>query len=130
MPAGKPEGKAPKEDGMDVKTYYQKIRDTEATIPTPYVVTISKATDDGGKAGVPVQVTRQVAAKMIVEGSAVLATAAQTTAFQQQQAAAQKAAQTAAAAAKVSVTMVSSDDLKKLTDDLTKLKSGSKTAGD
>jgi len=115
---------------MDLKTYYQKIRDTEATISAEYVVTISKATDDGGKSGVAVEVTRQLAAKMLVEGSAELATAAQATAFQQQQAAAQKAAQTAASAAKVSVTMVSSDDLRKLTDDLTKLKSGSKIAGD
>jgi hypothetical protein len=113
---------------MDLKTYYQKIRDTEATIATQYVVVISKATDDGGKSGLPVEVTRPVAAKMVVEGSAALATAAQTTAFQLQQAAAQKAAQEAAAAAKVSVTMVSSDDLKKLTEDLTKLKGGSKSA--
>jgi hypothetical protein len=111
---------------MDLRTYYQKIRDVEATIPTPYVVTISKATDDGGKSGLPVEVSRQVAAKMIVDGSAVLATAAQATAFEQQQAAAAKAAQEAATAAKVEVTMVSSTDLKKLTDDLTKLKSGSK----
>ena len=113
---------------MDLRTYYQKIRDTEATIPAQYVVVISKATDDGGKSGVPVEVTRPVAAKMVVEGSAVLATAEQATAFQAKQAAAQKAAQQAAAAAKVQVTVVSSDDLKRLTDDLTKLKSGSKPA--
>jgi hypothetical protein len=113
---------------MDLRTYYQKIRDTEATIPTQYVVVISRATDNGGKSGVPMEVSREVAAKMIVEGSAVLATADQATAFAVKQAAAQKAAQEAAAAAKVSVTVVSSDDLKKLTDDLSKLKSGSKRA--
>ena len=113
---------------MDLRMYYQKIRDVEATIPTQYVVTISKATDDGGKSGLPVEVTRPVAAKMVVDGWAVLATAAQTTAFQQQQAAAFKAAQEAAAAARVEVTMVSSTDLKKLTDDVSKLKSGYKPA--
>jgi hypothetical protein len=113
---------------MDLRTYYQKIRDMEATIPTQYVVVISKATDDGGKSGVPVEVTREVAAKMVVEGSAMLATAEQTASFDARQAAAQRAAAAAAAAAKVSVTMVSSDDLKKLTDDLTKLKSASKNA--
>jgi hypothetical protein len=115
---------------MDVKTYYQKIRDTEAAIVADYVIVISKATDDGGKSGVPVQVSRQVAAKMLVEGSAVLATNSQTNAFQQQQTTDLKAAQDVAESAKVSVTMVSSTDLKKLTDDLVKLKSGSKSAGD
>ena len=113
---------------MDLKTYYQKIRDTEAAIPAAYAVVVSKATDDGGKTGVTVEVTRHVAAKMVVEGSAALATTDQSAAFHEQQAAAQKAAQEAAAAAKVSVTMVSSDDLKKLTDDLSKLKSGTKSA--
>jgi hypothetical protein len=113
---------------MDLRTYYQKIRDMEATIPTQYAVVISKTTDDGGKSGVPVEVTREVAAKMVVEGSAALATADQSSAFDAKQAAAQKAALAAAAAARVSVTMVSSDDLKKLTDDLTKLKSSSKSA--
>jgi hypothetical protein len=113
---------------MDLRTYYQKIRDMQSTIPAQDVVVISKATDDGGKSGVPAEVSREVAAKMVVEGSAVLATADEATAFQTKQAAAQKAAQAVAAATKVSVTMVSSDDLKKLTDDLTKLKSGSKSA--
>jgi hypothetical protein len=115
---------------MDLRTYYQKMRDMEATIAAPYVVIISKATDDGGKSGVPVEVTRHVAAKMLVEGSAELATADQATAFHEKQAAAQKAALEATAATKVSVTVVSSDDLKKLTDDLAKLKSGPKSAGD
>jgi hypothetical protein len=113
---------------MDLRTYYQKIRDTEASIPDQYVVVISKATDDGGKSGVTVEVSRHIAAKMVVEGTAVLATADQAAAFRAKQAAAQRAAEEAAAAARVSVTMVSSDDLKKLTDDLTKLKSGSRSA--
>ena len=113
---------------MDLRTYYQKIRDTEVTIPTEYVVVVSLATDDGGKSGVPVEVTRHIAAKMVVEGSAALATIEQTARFEEQQAAAAKAARQAAAAAKVEVTMVSSTDLKKLTDDLTRLKSGAKPA--
>jgi hypothetical protein len=113
---------------MDLRTYYQRIRETEATISAQYPVVISRQTDDGGKNGVPVEVTRHVAAKMVVEGSAVLATGDQTTAFQQQNAAAMKAAQEAAAASKVEITMVSSTDLKKLADDLSRLKSGSKSA--
>jgi hypothetical protein len=115
---------------MDVRTYYQKIRDTEATIPTPYTVVISLQTDDGGKKGVLVEVPRHLAAKMVVEGSAEVALPAQVTAFQQAQEAAYKAAQDAATAAKLEVTMVSSDELKKLTDDMKKLKTGVKAAKD
>lgn len=117
-----------KEQGMDVRTYYQKIRDTEAMIPAPFVVVISQATDDGGKEGVLVEVPRHLAAKMVVEGSAQLAPAADVAAFHQSQELAYKAAQEAAAASRVEVTMVSSDELKKLTDEMKKLKGGVKTA--
>jgi len=111
---------------MDLRTYYQKIRDTEATIPAAFVVVESLQTDDGGKSGILVEVTRHLAAKMVAEGTAKLATADQAAAFQQAKAAALKAAQEAATAAKLEVTMVPSDDLKKLTDDVKKLKSGAK----
>jgi len=113
---------------MDLRTYYQKIRDMEAGIPTQFAVVISKSTDNGGKSGLPVEVTREVAAKMVVEGSAVLAGADETAAFHAKQAAANKAAKDAAAAEKVSVTVVTSDDLRKLTEDITKLKGKSKNA--
>jgi hypothetical protein len=115
---------------MDVKTYYQKIRAREAMIPTPFAVVVSLPTDDGGKKGVMVEVPRYLAAKMVVEGSAELASAAQASAFQQAQEAAYKAAQDAAAAERVEVTMVSSDELKKLTDEMKKLKSGAKVTKD
>jgi hypothetical protein len=111
---------------MDVKTYYQRIRAMEATIPTHFVVVVSLATDDGGKKGVLVEVPRYLAAKMVVEGSAELASAAQTVAFQESQEAACKAVLDAATAAKVEVTMVSSDELKRLSDDMKRLKSGAK----
>jgi hypothetical protein len=115
---------------MDVKTYYQRIRATEATITTPFAVVSSLPTDDGGKKGVLVEVPRHLAAKMIVEGSAEIAPADQATAFREAQEAACKAAQDAAAATKLEVTMVSSDELKKLTDDMKKLKGGARTAKD
>jgi hypothetical protein len=115
---------------MDVKTYYQRIRATEAMITTPFTVVSSLSTDDGGKKGVLVEVPRYVAAKMIVEGSAEIAPADQAAAFVQAQEAACKAAREAAAAAKLEVTMVSSDELKKLTDDMKKLQGGGRTAKD
>jgi hypothetical protein len=115
---------------MDVRTYYQKIRDMEKAIPTSFAVVISEATDDGGKKGVLVEVPRYLAAKMVVEGSAQLAPAAETAAFREAQETAYQSAQQAATAARVEVTMVSSDELKKLTDEVKKLKSGSKTVRD
>ena len=115
---------------MDVKTYYQKIRQTEATIPTPYAVVTSLPTDDGGKRGVLVEVPRHLAAKMIVEGSAEMAPEQEAAQFIHGQQAACKAAEEAAVAAKLEVTMVPSDELKRLTDDVKKLKNGAKTGKD
>ena len=58
---------------MDLRVYYQKVRDVEARIPGPYVLVESLATPDGGKAGLLTEVPRRVAAKMIVDGAAKLA---------------------------------------------------------
>lgn len=115
---------------MDVKTYYQRIREMEATIATPYTVVMSLPTEDGGKRGVLVEVPRHLAAKMIVEGSAEIAPEQQAAQFLQAQLAACKAAGEAAVAAKLEVTMLPSDELKRLTEDVRKLKNGAKTAKD
>lgn len=108
---------------MDLRMYYQKVRDVEATIPEPYVVLVSHETGDGGKGGVPTEVTRKVAAKMLVDGGVSLATPEQVKSFLEKQAAALRVAQEAAAAARVEVTVVTSEDLKKL-------RSGSRSAKD
>ncbi|MGH9660803.1 MAG: hypothetical protein ACRD96_19805 [Bryobacteraceae bacterium] len=59
---------------MDLKAYYQKIRETEQAIADEYPVVVSFETPDGGKANVGTEVPRRVAARMIVEGRARLAT--------------------------------------------------------
>jgi hypothetical protein len=115
---------------MDVKTYYQRIRDTEATIATPYAVVVSRPTDDGGRPGVMVEVPRLLAAKMMVEGSAHLAGTDQAAAFRLSQELALKAAQEAAAASRFEVSMVPSEELKRLNDDVRKLKGGAKAGKD
>ena len=66
---------------MDVRAYYQKIRKVEAEIPEPYVVVVSRETPDGGKAGVLTEVSRALAAKLIVEDQAAQATPEQTEEF-------------------------------------------------
>jgi hypothetical protein len=59
---------------MDIRIYFQKIRDLENTLSTPFVVVSSLDTPDGGKEGMLTEVPRAVAAQLIVERKARLAT--------------------------------------------------------
>jgi len=99
---------------MDLKLYYQKIRDTESKIPDVFPVIVSQPTDDGGKAGSYAEVTRPVAAKMITEGTARLATAEEAKTYRQDRAEAKRAADEASEVAKVHVTVVPSAELARL----------------
>jgi hypothetical protein len=99
---------------MDLKLYYQKIRDTEAKIPDVFPVIVSQETDNGGKAGTCAEVTRAVAAKMITEGTARLATAAEAKAYRDDRVEAKRIADQAAEVAKVQVTVVPNAELAKL----------------
>jgi len=63
---------------MDLRIYYQKIRDAQATISDPHPVIVSRETPDGGKEGTLTEVPSAIAAKMVVEGAARLATAEET----------------------------------------------------
>ena len=57
---------------MDMRLYYQKIRDMEAKIADEFVTIVSRETADGGKEGTKTEVPRRVAAKLVVEGVATL----------------------------------------------------------
>ncbi|MCS6954156.1 MAG: hypothetical protein RMK57_16210 [Bryobacterales bacterium] len=63
---------------MDLRVYYQKLRELEATLPSDYVVVVSKETPDGGCAGTLTEVSRRLAAQLILDGAAELATEEQT----------------------------------------------------
>jgi hypothetical protein len=99
---------------MDLKMYYHKIREQEAGIGEEYPVIVSHETADGGKAGSPTEVPRRLAAKMVVEGLARLASAGETQKFRELQAAAKRTAEQLAAAATVQVTVLASAELEKL----------------
>jgi endonuclease YncB( thermonuclease family) len=58
---------------MDLRAYYQKIRETEALLNGEHFVVVSLATSEGGKAGVRTEVRRSIAAKLIAEGRARVA---------------------------------------------------------
>ena len=59
---------------MDLRNYYRKIREMEATMPEKFPVVTSLATEDGGREGVISEVSRYQAAKLMVEGKVRLAT--------------------------------------------------------
>jgi hypothetical protein len=100
---------------MDMKAYYQRIRETEAKISEPFPIIASLETHDGGKAGVLTEVSRPLAAKAVVEGVARLATEEEARAFRATRAEAHRAAEEAAAAAKVQLAVLPASELRRLT---------------
>ncbi len=66
---------------MDLRVYYQKIRQMEAEMADAAVVIVSRETADGGRGGMKTEVTRAVAARLIVEEKADLATPEEAEAF-------------------------------------------------
>ncbi|MGH9645779.1 MAG: hypothetical protein ACRD4E_03090 [Bryobacteraceae bacterium] len=66
---------------MDLLAYYDKIRKIEALIDAVFAVVTSRATPDGGRAGVLTELPRAVAARLIADGKADLANPEETTQF-------------------------------------------------
>jgi hypothetical protein len=99
---------------MDLQLYYQKIRDVEGRIAEEYPIVVSHETADGGKGGNSTEVSRRVAAKLMVEGQARLASADEAKAFRDQVAEAKRLADQAEQAAKVQLTVLSTADLNRL----------------
>jgi hypothetical protein len=62
---------------MDLRAFFQKVRKLESDIHTAHVIVVSLETPDGGKPDQMTEVTRETAAKIIVEGRARLATEAE-----------------------------------------------------
>ena len=99
---------------MDLRIYFQKIRDVEEKLVQEFAVVVSHETGDGGKAGTLTEVVPRVAARLIVDGLARLATLEESTAFQAAQAEAKRVADQLAAAAKVQLAVLSTGELDKL----------------
>jgi len=102
--ASKIQGKT--ENEMDLRVYFQKVRQLEATIAHEHLVVISEDTGDGGKAGVLTEVARHTAAKLIIEGRAKPATEEQSKAYYAAESAKRETAQRAEFANTVQVTLV------------------------
>jgi hypothetical protein len=78
---------------MDLRAYYQKIKKLEAGITDAAVVIVSRETSEGGRAGVKTEVPRSIAARMLAEEKADLATAEEAAEFHAKAQASQRLAQ-------------------------------------
>jgi hypothetical protein len=99
---------------MDLKQYYHKIRELEVKLEDAYPIIVSLETGDGGKAGTRAEVPRRLAAKMVVEGTAQLATSEEAKQYREEVEVKRKAAEQTAAASKLQLTVISAVDLEKL----------------
>jgi len=97
---------------VDLKQYFRKMREIESTIAEAYPMVVSLETPDGGKAGAVTEVSRLNAAKMIIEGRALLATESEKRAYREQQTAARAAAEKAEMAKRVHVAILADSDLR------------------
>jgi hypothetical protein len=109
---------------MDLRVYYQKIREVESTIGVEYPVIVSKDTGDGGLEGTKTEVARKLAAKMVVEGQARLATADEAVAYRESLAERIRQAEQAAAAARLQISVLSTKELEQLKADARKHSKG------
>lgn len=96
---------------MDLKQYFRKLRETESSLVDTYPVVVSLETADGGKGGVISEVSRAVAAKLIVENRAVLATEDQKAIYLHDQDLAKRTAEKAELARRVQVAIIADPDL-------------------
>lgn len=70
---------------MELRLYYQKVREVIESIPGEFTIVISHDTGDGGRAGMPEEVSRALAGRLVVDGKARLATAEEAAAFAKEQ---------------------------------------------
>jgi hypothetical protein len=99
---------------MDLKGYYRNIRELSGRIEEAYPVVVSLGTPDGGKAGVYAEAPRGLAAKLVVEGRARLASADEASVYREGQAEARRLAEQAAAASRMQLTVLTTADLNRL----------------
>lgn len=96
---------------MDLRMFYQKLRKLEEEITAPHVVVTSAETSDGGKAGVQTEVTRGLAARLIAEGRAKLATSEEAEEFQKSLKLAAKEREKEQIASRLTVNVLSDEDI-------------------
>jgi hypothetical protein len=99
---------------MDLQVYYQKIRQIEDGIEGDHAVVVSKETPDGGKAGVLTETAKRLAATLVADGRAELASKKETDAFRAKVAEAKRAAENLAATSRVQLSVLPAAELEQL----------------
>jgi len=97
---------------MDLRVFFQKLRKIEQEIGAPHVVVVSHETPDGGRAGQLTEVSKTIAARLILEGHAHLATPEESAQFRAEARKALEEAQQRQMAEKVQVNVISDADLR------------------
>jgi hypothetical protein len=92
---------------MDIRVYFQKIRQVEAGIGEPFVVVVSLETAEGGKAGCMTEVSRSAAARLVVDSKVRLATDDEHVSYYKSAREALQAAEEERLAGKIHLTVVS-----------------------
>lgn len=100
---------------MNLRTYYQKVKDIEQTLVEPFVILVSHETADGGKEGVLTEVSKPLAARMIADGRARPASEGAAKEFYEKNTEAKRQADQEATANKMQVTVVSAADFRRAT---------------
>ena len=98
---------------MDLKGYYRKIREAEASLDE-FVVVKSLATENGGLAGRLTEVSRGVGARLIAEALATVASPEEATDYRRQQTEARALEEEKRRAAQVQFQVISDADLRAL----------------
>lgn len=96
---------------MDVRQYFRKLREVEGGLQDPFPVIISLETSDGGKPGVISEVSREAAAKLILEGKAVLASDGQKQDFLTSLEARKRSAEKSELARRIQVAIIADPEL-------------------
>ncbi len=103
---------------MDLREYYGKIRAATETISEEFVVMVSLKTSDGGRADVKTEVGRHLAAKLIADQKARLATAEESAAYYEAQQEAAKKSEALPEDGRVQLAVLSEADLQTLAKNL------------
>jgi hypothetical protein len=102
---------------MDLRSYYKKVREADSTLIGDDIVLVSLATSEGGKEGVRTEAPRGVAAKLIAEGRARVASDDEVAAFRADFKTAREQYEQNEAARRVQVVLVPARSTKKSTKD-------------
>lgn len=98
---------------MDLKAWYGKVREAEASLAGEHFVMVSLATPEGGKEGVRTEVPRSIAARLIAENRARVATDEEAKEFHETNRAARERHEEDEAARRVQVTVIPARETKK-----------------